>query len=118
MTFKHVEYLLEHTPNLQDLFLWSWYHLLSEKKMEIDTISPMFEIVKTCINMYWAPIGDDYFHQASDDFQQECGTIPFWVERNVTITDDEDYSAHDYRSDIIIRFNIKKPCFIQKFLVL
>ena len=37
-----------------------------------------------------------------DDFEQECETTPFWLERNVTIIDDEDFSGHDYRSDILV----------------
>ncbi len=46
------------------------------------------------------PIYDDDFDQAIDDFQQECTTAPFWLERNAAITDDED------RFNAVIRFNI------------
>ncbi|CAF2234532.1 unnamed protein product [Rotaria magnacalcarata] len=107
MTFEHVEYLLKHTPNLQDLFLWSWYHLLSAKKWELILSVQCPKLLKLAL-ICTGPIGDDYFHQASNNFQQECATIPFWIERNLTITADENYSGHDYRSDIVIRFNIRK----------
>ena len=33
--FEHVEYLLKQTPNLKDLFLWGWYHLLDAKKWKL-----------------------------------------------------------------------------------
>jgi hypothetical protein len=46
--------------------------------------------------------GEETFDQAADDFELYCQTTPFWLERNVTITD-EDYSSHDYRSDVGIR---------------
>ncbi|CAF1317683.1 unnamed protein product [Rotaria sordida] len=109
-TFEHVEYFLRHTSNLKDLFLWGWYHLLDARKWEILLSvyclkSIKFELVCT------GHIGDDNFHQAIDDFEQTCKTIPFWLERNVTITDDEDYSGHDYRDDVVVRFNIKKVRF-------
>jgi hypothetical protein len=32
ITFVHVEYILKHTPNLEDLFLCGWCHLLDAKK--------------------------------------------------------------------------------------
>ena len=107
MTFEHVEYLLKHTPNSQDLFVWSWYHLLSAKKWEMILSVQCPKLLKLAL-ICTGSIEDDYFRQTSDAFQQECATIPFWFERNVTITNDEVFSAHDYRSDIIIRFNIKK----------
>ncbi|UJR38744.1 hypothetical protein I4U23_031409 [Adineta vaga] len=107
MTFEHIEYLLKHTPNLQDLCLRSWHHLLSANKWESILSVQCPKLLKLEL-ICTGPIGDDYFHQASDNFQQECAIIPFWTERNVTITDDEDHSAPDYRSNIIIRFNIEK----------
>jgi len=41
-------------------------------------------------------------HIFDDNFEQEYETTPFWLERNVTIIDDEDFSGHDYRSDILV----------------
>ena len=32
ITLEHVEYLLKHTPNVNDLFVWGWYHLLDAKR--------------------------------------------------------------------------------------
>ena len=116
MTFEHVEYLLKHTPNSQDLFVWSWYHLLSAKKWEMILSVQCPKLLKLAL-ICTGSIEDDYFRQTSDAFQQECATIPFWFERNVTITNDEVFSAHDYRSDTIIRFNIKQVNFIQNLLV-
>jgi hypothetical protein len=108
--FEDVEYLLKQTPNLKDLFLWGWYHLLNAKKWEslLSVECPkLLKLEFICTG----PIGDDDFDQAIDDFEQECNAIPFWLERNVKITD-EDYSGHDYRFDIAVRFNIKEVSFI------
>jgi hypothetical protein len=107
MIFEHVEYILKHTPNLQDLFLWSWYNLLNAKKWaEILSVQcpKLLKVELICTG----PIGDNYFHQASDDFEQECAIIPFWVERNVIITKDEIFSNQYDRIDNVIRFNIKE----------
>ncbi len=70
----------------------------------------MFEIEKKLKLICTSPICDDDFIQTIDDFQQEYATTPFWLERNVTITDDED------RSDAVIRFNIKKVSFRQMLI--
>ncbi|CAF1490519.1 unnamed protein product [Rotaria sp. Silwood1] len=106
ITFEHVEYLLKQTSNLKKLFMWGWYHLLDAKKWEsLLSIYCMklinFQLICT------GPIFDDNFDQAIDDFQQICQATSFWFERNVTISDDEDFSAHDYRTDVSVQFNIK-----------
>ncbi|CAF3698267.1 unnamed protein product [Rotaria sp. Silwood1] len=106
ITFEHVEYLLKQTSNLKKLFMWGWYHLLDAKKWEsLLSIYCMklinFQLICT------GPIFDDNFDQAIDDFQQICQATSFWFERNVTISDDEDFSAHDYRTDVNVQFNIK-----------
>ena len=33
--FEHIEYILNHTSNLKDLFLWGWYHLVNAKKWKL-----------------------------------------------------------------------------------
>jgi hypothetical protein len=111
MMFEHVEYILKQTPNLKDLFLWGWYHLLNAKKLENLLSIQCPNLVKlelVCTGL----IGEDNFDQAIDNFEQDYKTSAFWLERNITI-DDEDRSGHDYRSDITIQFNIKKVTFIQ-----
>ncbi|CAF1128886.1 unnamed protein product [Didymodactylos carnosus] len=115
ITFEHVEYLLKHTPNLKDLFLWGWYHLLDANKWELLLSVQCPKLIKLEL-ICTGPIYNNNFDQASDDFEQKCKITPFWLERNVTITDDEDFSAHDYRCDTIVRFNIKKVSLIQDFL--
>ncbi|CAF2515352.1 unnamed protein product [Rotaria sp. Silwood2] len=52
------------------------------------------------------PIFSDDFDQTIDNFEQIHLTILFSLERNVTILDD-DMSDYDYRSDIVVQFNIK-----------
>jgi hypothetical protein len=111
ITFEHVEYLLKLTPNLKDLFLRGWYHLLNAKKWELllSTLCPkLLKLELICIG----PIGNDDFDQAADDFDQECKTTPFWLQRNVKFIDDEDFTGHDYREGVAVRFNIKKVSFI------
>jgi hypothetical protein len=106
ITFECIEYLLKHAPNLKDLFLWGWYHLLNARKWELllSMYCPKlikFELICT------GRIGDHDFDQAIHDFEQEYQTISFWLERNVTITD-EVLSGHNYRYEAVVRFNIKK----------
>jgi len=107
ITFEHVEYLLKLTPNLKDLFLWGWYHLLNAKKWELllSTLCPkLLKLELICIGR----IGDRGFNRAAYDFDQECKTTPFWLQRNVKFIDDEDFTGHDYREGVAVRFNIKK----------
>ncbi len=109
--FEHVEYILKQTPNLKDLFLWGWYHLLNAKKLEnlLSVQCPnLVKLELVCTGL----IGEDNFDQAIDNFEQDCKTSAFWLERNITI-EDEDRSGHDYRADIVIQFNIRKVTFIQ-----
>lgn len=106
ITFEHVEYLLKHTLNVKDLFVWGWDHLLNAKRWELLLSMQCSKLIKLEL-ICTGHIYDDDFDQAIDHFEKECKTTPFWIERNVTITD-EDRSGHDYRSDITIRFNIKK----------
>jgi len=112
MMFEHVEYILRQTPNLKNLFLWGWCHLLNAKRWELllSTQCPrLIRLELICTGL----IGDDDFDDKIDNFQEECGRTPFWSERNFTITDDEDRSGHDYRYDAVVRFNIKKVNFIK-----
>ncbi|CAF1018497.1 unnamed protein product [Adineta steineri] len=105
--FEHVEYILKHTPNLTVLFLWGWWHLLDAKKWEalLSTYCPkLLKLDLICT----ANVYDDDFGDAEDNFEQDCATIRFWIERNVRIIYEEDFSAHDYRDDIVVRFNIQK----------
>ncbi|CAF1383756.1 unnamed protein product [Adineta ricciae] len=107
ITFEHVEYILKQVPHLKDLFLWGWKHLLDAKRWETLLSIQCSKISKfelTCTG----PVCDDDFDDAIDSFQEECAITPFWIERNVIIIDDEDRSGHDYRSDVIIQFNIEK----------
>ena len=46
MTFEHIEYLLQQTPNLRKLVLPGWYHVPNAKKMGIITINTMSKIDK------------------------------------------------------------------------
>ncbi|CAF2567606.1 unnamed protein product [Rotaria sp. Silwood2] len=106
ITFEYIEYLLKQTPNLKKLFVWSWHHLLHAKKWEsllsiYCTKLINFQLICT------GPIYDDNFNQAIDDFQQICHATSFWFERDVTISDNEDLSAHDYCADVSVQFNIK-----------
>ncbi|CAF1403879.1 unnamed protein product, partial [Rotaria sordida] len=106
ITFERVEYLLKQTPNFKKLFIWGWYHLLHAKKWE----SLLSIYCTKLINFQLICTGhifDDDFDQAIDDFQQICQVTSFWFERNVTISDDEDFSGHDYRNDVSVQFNIK-----------
>jgi hypothetical protein len=111
MMFEHVEYILKQAPNLKDLFLWGWYHLLNAKKLENLLLVQCPNLVKlelVCTGFSW----DDNLDQAVDNFEQDRKTSAFWLERNITI-DDEDRSDQFYRDDITIQFNIKKVTFIQ-----
>ena len=58
------------------------------------------------------PVWHDDFDQASDDFEEECTTVSFWKDRNTTILSGEDWSAHDYRCDTIVRFDITDVSFL------
>jgi hypothetical protein len=101
-TFDDVEYVLKMTPNLKDLFLWSWYYLLNAEKWEmlLSVRCPkLFKLELICLG----EIGDRNFYQ----------TRPFWIERNVAVTH-EHFSHIDYHSDIVTQFNIKKVSFLQE----
>lgn len=110
ITFEHVEYLLKHTPNVKDLFVWGWYHLLNAKRWELLLSMQCPKLIKFEF-ICTGPAYNDDFDQAIDGFEEECKTTPFWLERNVTMTD-EDRSGHDYRSDVTIQFHVKKVSFM------
>ncbi|CAF3696075.1 unnamed protein product [Rotaria sordida] len=105
ITFEHVEYLLKHTQNLKKLFMWGWYHLFDAMKWELLLSIYCSKLIKFHL-ICSGPIWSDEFDQIIDNFQQIYPTRLFWIERNITISDD-DVSGHDYRSDIAVEFNIK-----------
>ncbi|CAF0998396.1 unnamed protein product [Rotaria sordida] len=105
ITFEHVEYLLKHTQNLKKLFMWGWYHLFDAMKWEFLLSMYCSKLIKFHL-ICSGPIWSDEFDQIIDNFQQIYPTRLFWIERNITISDD-DVSGHDYRSDIAVEFNIK-----------
>jgi hypothetical protein len=76
MMFEHIEYILKQTPNLKDLFLWGWYHLLDAKKWEILLSMHCSKLIKLEL-ICTDPIYDDTFDQLSDDFEKECKTSVF-----------------------------------------
>ncbi|CAF1343541.1 unnamed protein product [Rotaria sordida] len=102
---EHVEYLLKHTPNLKDLFVWGWYHLLDAKRWK-SLLSMQCPKLKKFELICSGPTDDNDFDQAIEDFERKCKKTPFWRQRNVSVeyvngSDDDD-------SEIIFRFNIKK----------
>jgi hypothetical protein len=110
--FEHIEYILNQTPNLKDLFLWGWYHLANANKWKLLLSIQCPKLMKLELKLT-GPIFDEDFDQALDNFEQECKTTPFWLERNVTFPDDEDWSISDCFSNIVVRYNIEKVSFIQ-----
>ncbi|CAF1297354.1 unnamed protein product [Rotaria magnacalcarata] len=105
--FEHVEYLLKHASNLKKLFIWGWYHLLDAMKWEIILSTCCQKLIRFHL-ICTGPTFNHNFDQTCDDFEKICPTRRFWLERNVTISFDEDVSAHDYNSDVVVRFNIEK----------
>ena len=106
LKFEHVEYLLGQKPNLKSLFVWGWSHLNNAKKWEL--VLPKYcpqllklELICTGYNR------DDVFYDAIEDFDQECRTNPFWLERNAT-ADDRVRSTQEYCCDLTVRFDIRR----------
>ncbi|CAF0842414.1 unnamed protein product [Adineta steineri] len=111
--YEYVEYILKHIRNIKDLFLWDWSHLLDTKKRKslLSIYCPkLLKLDFICTGN----VNDDDFDDAEDNFEQDGATIRFWIERNDRIIYDGDFSAHDYRDDIVVRFNIQKNESIQK----
>ena len=110
INFEHIEYLLKHTPNLKDLFLWSnRYHLLNANKWEslLSLQCPKwikFEL--RCVGYD----DDNNYERISKHFEKIYVKKPFWLERN-TILYYEAFSDDDYYHTVI-KFNIKKVNFI------
>ncbi|CAF1018443.1 unnamed protein product [Adineta steineri] len=98
---EHVEYILKHTPNLTDLFLWGSWHLLDAKKWEslLSTYCP--KLLKFKFSYAGYTFWDDDFIEAAHNLRQDFATRRFWIERNVTITFDADYEH------ILVRLSIQ-----------
>ncbi|CAF3892858.1 unnamed protein product [Rotaria sp. Silwood1] len=106
ITLEHIEYLLKQTPSLKKSFIWGWYHLLDANRWEY-LLSMYCTKLRSFQLICTGPTFSDSFDQSIDDFEQTCQKSPFWNERNVIISCDKDFSAHDYRDDVNIEFNIK-----------
>ncbi|CAF1112798.1 unnamed protein product [Adineta steineri] len=109
----HVEYILKHTPNIKDLFLWGWCHLLDAKKWESLLLIYCPKLLKLEF-LYTGSDRDDDFVKAVRTFRQDCATIRFWIERNVTIADDKVYHWDEHLDCIIVKFNIQKNESLEK----
>ncbi|CAF3999820.1 unnamed protein product [Adineta steineri] len=105
--FEDIEYILKHTPNIKDLFLSGWWHFLDAKKWESLLSIYCPKLLKLEFS-YTGSDDDDDFVKAVRTFHQDCATIRFWIERNVTIMDDEVCDWDQYLDCIVVKFNIQK----------
>jgi hypothetical protein len=57
--FEHIEYILNQTPNLKDLFLWGWYHLANATKWKLLLSVQYPKLIKLELKIT-GPIFDDF----------------------------------------------------------
>jgi hypothetical protein len=107
---EHVEYLIKHTLNLKDLFVWGWYHLLDAKRWK-SLLAMQCTKLKKFELICNGPTDDNDFEQAIDDFERKCRKTSFSRLRNVSVEYVND-SDDNYGSEISFRFNIKKVSFM------
>ncbi|CAF1302913.1 unnamed protein product [Didymodactylos carnosus] len=83
--FEQIEYLLQQTPNLKELFLSGWYHIPNAKKWELLLSIQCPKLIKFYLSCRGGAYNAD-FYQAIDDFAEECNITPYWLTRH-TITE-------------------------------
>ncbi|CAF1145961.1 unnamed protein product [Rotaria sp. Silwood1] len=98
--FEHVEYLLQQTPNLEELILSGWYHLLDAKKWELLLSTQCPKLIKfelICLG----DVYDNSFKKAADNFEQEYNITLFWLKRNTIVRKDRSRCSFCCRFDVV-----------------
>jgi hypothetical protein len=95
MTFAELQFILQQTPNLKKihagvdceydlLYAQGWERLLSTYCPKVS------KFTYTCTGNVW----HDHFYDALHDFEGNCKSVPFWIERKATVT-----ASHEHYDD-------------------
>ena len=107
MRFEQVEFIVQQTPNLKKMYFQVKYNLLYAKRWEL-LLSKYCPKVTNFDLSCTGSVYNDILQDELYDFQRECQSSSFWIERKASVTGSHDPVYDDNDMYVTVRFDLNK----------